>query len=116
MKRLDRKGFGLIGIMSTIILFQLIAGFFIFSVTNEQKLRVFESECDCGFGGCSVYLASHGAKGLYEVCAPQIESNQELKQAESDAFWSNTIIVIMIIMMDVVLALAGIFIIRGISN
>lgn len=111
-----RKGFGLIGIISTIILFQLIAGFFVFSITSEQKLRVFESECDCGFGGCSAYLATHGAKGLYEVCAPQIESNQELKQASSDAFWSNTIVVIIIVMMDIILAIAGIFIIRGISS
>lgn len=114
---MNRKGstaLGLLGIITVVILFELLVGYFTYAITNEQTKNIFTSECDCGTFGCNVYIATHSFNELYALCQSQISDNSVLSDAVSERFWSLTIIGIILFVINLILIIAVILILRGV--
>lgn len=120
MKRLHRKAsnsLGLIGILTSILLFILVVDYFTYALTQESIKTVLLNNCDCEYlGGCSAYIAVNGASAMIDKCNAQLHGTPALRDAEANAFFSLTIVGIMSFIFGFIIVMIGIFIIRGISE
>jgi hypothetical protein len=115
----NKKGsnaLGIVGIVITIVLFEILAGYFTVAITNDNVKNIFVSNCDCGLLGCSAYLATNGANALYDKCESQVETNPVLQDALNNKFWNMTIVSIIIIFLNITLIFIVILIIRGVPG
>lgn len=114
----NKKGsnaLGIAGIVVSIILFELIFGYFVFAITNENVSSVFKDNCDCQYlGGCSAYVTVYGANAMIEKCQSQVSTNTALSDVQSKAFFNLAIVGILLFVINLTLIIIGILVIRGI--
>ena len=111
----NRKGqLGIIGILFTILLFEILGAWVIISVTGENVKNVFVSNCDCGLGGCATYVTLNGANALFDKCESQVNSKPVLKDALNNQFFTNGIVTILFIVINLIIIFIAILIIRGV--
>lgn len=117
MKKRGSSALGTTGIIVTIILFELLAGYFTYAITRENIKNVFVSNCDCNYiGGCSSYVAINGINALIDRCGNQTSSNTVLQDAVSNAFFNLTIVGIIILLINISMVIIIILVIRGVPG
>lgn len=108
---------GLIGIVATIILFELLVGGFIFAIEKENVKNIFVDNCDCNYiGGCASYYALNGMNKLINRCESQINNNVQLKDKYSDWFFGLFIITGITIVLNIIFIFIIIMLARGVSD
>lgn len=105
---------GIAGIVVCIVLFEALATYFTVAITNENVKNVFEQNCDCGLGGCTVYVATHSFNELYDLCESQADTNTVLQDTITRQFWNMTIIGIILFVLNLTLIIVGILVLRGV--
>jgi hypothetical protein len=113
----NKKGsnaLGLVGIIVTVILFELIFSIFYAQITAQNIQNLYVSKCDCGVIGCSVFLAQNGANELFDNCRNQMLTNPDFHDSVMNIFWNSALVIAIIVCLNIILIICVVLILRGV--